>query len=82
MFLIVQHLHSVVSQRDTNNAVQMLDNDEHQSECERNVKYQNFSNAYVIILFSNAWILWKGYAMADVNQAFNPVFVSHLLWRL
>ena len=60
----------------------MLDDDEHQSECERNVKYQNFSNMYVIILFPNVQISQKGYAIADVNQTFNPVFVSHLLWRI
>ena len=57
----------------------MLDDDEHRSECKRNAKYQNFSNMHVIILFPNVWISQKGYAIADVNQAFNPVFVSHLL---
>ena len=57
----------------------MLDDDEHQSECERNAKYQNFSSMYVSILFPNFQILQKGYTIADVNQTFNPVFVSHLL---
>ena len=57
----------------------MFDDDEHQSECERNVKYQNFSSMCVIILFPNVQILQKGYTIADVNQTFNLVFVSHLL---
>ena len=72
IFIIFQYLHSFVGNTLTNKTIWILDDDEYQSECKRNMQYI-FSNTYVIISFFYAAILWKGYAIAAFNQTLNSI---------